>query len=90
MFLIIWQAGWSWPVDNFATGAVLVELNSGKYLLPGMREEEHLKAIETVMEMKIPQVLMQRGRKNANQYNKKLIVKRGNEYVIDFEDELAK
>ena len=82
MFLIIWQAGWSWPVDNFATGAVLVELNSGKYLLPGMREEEHLKAIETVMEMKIPQVLMQRGRKNANQYNKKLIVKRGNEYVI--------
>ena len=82
MFLIIWQAGWSWPVDNFATGAVLVELNSGKYLLPGVREEEHLKAIEIVMEMKIPQVLMRRGRKNANQYNKKLIVKRGNEYVI--------
>ena len=50
------QAGWSCPVDNFASGCVLAELCSGEYLLPGLREEEHLKAIETAMEMHIPQV----------------------------------
>ena len=50
------QAGWSCPVDNFASGCVLAELISGEYLLPGLREEDHLKAIETAMEMPIPQV----------------------------------
>ena len=43
-------------MDNFASGCVLAELISGEYLLPGLREEEHLKAIETAMEMPIPQV----------------------------------
>jgi len=51
------QAGWSCPVDNFASGCVFAELFSGEYLLPGMREEEHLKAIEIVMGECIPQVL---------------------------------
>ena len=76
------QAGWSAPVDNFASGAVLAELSTGEYLLPGLREEEHLKAIETVMEMRIPQNVMIAGKKNMNQYNQKLIVKQGNEYSI--------
>eukprot|EP00802_Teleaulax_amphioxeia_P001624 Tamp_01626.p1 GENE.Tamp_01626~~Tamp_01626.p1 ORF type:complete len:842 (-),score=141.30 Tamp_01626:2391-4916(-) len=78
------QAGWSCPVDNFASGCVLAELISGEYLLPGLREEDHLKAIETAMEMPIPQNLLNLGRKNLNQYNQRLIVKRqgGNNWSI--------
>jgi hypothetical protein len=44
-------------------------------LLPGLREEEHLKAIEVVMEQRIPKNMLQKGKKNMNQYNQKLIVK---------------
>lgn len=44
-------------MDNFASGCVFAELCSGEYLLPGLREEEHLKAIEIVMGECIPQVL---------------------------------
>jgi len=76
------QAGWSAPVDNFAAGCVIAELTSGVYLLPGLREEEHLKAIESVLEMRIPQNVLQMGKKNMNQYNQKLIVRRGNELAI--------
>lgn len=43
-------------MDNFASGCVFAELSSGEYLLPGLREEEHLKAIEIVMGECIPQV----------------------------------
>jgi len=76
------QAGWSCPVDNFASGCVLAELGSGKYLLPGVREEEHLKAIEVVMEQRIPQNLMREGRKNMCKYNANLIVQSGSQYTI--------
>jgi serine/threonine protein kinase len=76
------QAGWSCPVDNFASGCVLAELGSGKYLLPGVREEEHLKAIEVVMEQRIPQNLMHEGRKNMCKYNANLIVQSGSQYTI--------
>ena len=43
-------------MDNFAAGCVLTELVTGEYLLPGLRDEEHLRAIEVVMEARIPQV----------------------------------
>ena len=76
------QAGWSCPVDNFASGCVLAELGSGKYLLPGVREEEHLKAIEVVMEQRIPQNLLREGRKNMCKYNANLIVQSGSQYTI--------
>jgi hypothetical protein len=49
MYVRKMQAGWSCPVDTFATG--------GEYLLPGMREEEHLKGIEICLGECIPQVL---------------------------------
>jgi dual-specificity kinase len=76
------QAGWSCPVDNFACGCVLAELYTGEYLLPGLREEEHLRAIEVALEMRLPQELMRLGKKNTNQYNQKLIIKRGSEFTL--------
>jgi serine/threonine protein kinase len=76
------QAGWSGPVDNFASGCVLAELLSGKHLLPGLREAEHLRAIELVMEQRIPQNLLREGRKNLNKYNANLIIQTGSQFSL--------
>jgi dual-specificity kinase len=76
------QAGWSGPVDNSARGCVLAELLSCKHLLPGRREAEHLRAIELVMEQRIPQNLLREGRKNLNKYNANLIIQTGSQFSL--------
>lgn len=73
------QAGWSFGIDIWAVGCIIVELLTGRQLFQLAHDDVHLAMMERVLGP-VPSDLIQKGFAKANQYNRGLIVRdsRGN------------
>eukprot|EP00286_Rhodomonas_abbreviata_P001968 CAMPEP_0181291424 /NCGR_PEP_ID=MMETSP1101-20121128/1959_1 /TAXON_ID=46948 /ORGANISM="Rhodomonas abbreviata, Strain Caron Lab Isolate" /LENGTH=897 /DNA_ID=CAMNT_0023395813 /DNA_START=244 /DNA_END=2938 /DNA_ORIENTATION=+ len=66
------QAGWSYPLDVWAIGCLVVELYTGQHLFELAHDDVHLHMMERLLGPVHPD-LLRKGFANLNQYNRNLL-----------------